>query len=110
MHDDLRLMNPDLGRPSVTSLSVTVAGMHFMVIRACCVTRKGDLGFAASPQGVEDRAGTIPSSGRAAYGSRMRPSRAVLIDVILTIGEVIGLCITVSVAREPRSRPVDLGA
>ncbi|GAA4626264.1 histidine kinase [Actinoallomurus vinaceus] len=40
----------------------------------------------------------------------MRLSRAVLIDVILTIGEVIGLCITVSVAREPRSRPVDLGA
>ncbi|WP_433183406.1 sensor histidine kinase [Actinoallomurus sp. CA-150999] len=40
----------------------------------------------------------------------MRLSRAVLIDVILTIGEVIGLCITVSVANEPRSRPVDLGA
>jgi hypothetical protein len=39
----------------------------------------------------------------------MRLSRAVLIDVILLIGEV-GLCITVSVAHEPRSGPVDLGA
>ncbi|MEV5751389.1 sensor histidine kinase [Actinoallomurus sp. NPDC052308] len=40
----------------------------------------------------------------------MRLSRAVLIDLVLTIGVVVGLCITVSVANEPRARPVDLGA
>jgi signal transduction histidine kinase len=37
-------------------------------------------------------------------------SRAALIDLILTIGVVVGLCITVSVAAEPESRPVDLWA
>ncbi|GAA0364223.1 sensor histidine kinase [Actinoallomurus spadix] len=40
----------------------------------------------------------------------MRPSRAVVLDLLLTTGVVVGLCVTVSVATEPRARPVDLGA
>lgn len=40
----------------------------------------------------------------------MRISRPLLVDAGLTAGVMVGLSITVSVATEPRSRPVDAGA